>query len=89
MTTLSKRNGERVYAGTYLVQASTNVNGRRLNSVIDNLRKWRQKVGRVDFRIEEYFWGEEALVPNVHRVLLVMKVSGWWVFKGETIVRDP
>ena len=52
--------------GTDLVQASTNVNGRGLNGAIDNLRKWRQKVGRVDFGIEEYFRGEEALVPNVH-----------------------
>jgi hypothetical protein len=53
-------------AGTDLVQASTNVNGRGLNGAINNLRKWRQKVGRVDFGIVEYFRSEEALVPNVH-----------------------
>lgn len=61
-----------IYTGTDLVQASTNVNGRRLNGAINNLRKWRQKVGRVDFGIEEYFRCEEALVPNVYGVLLVM-----------------
>jgi hypothetical protein len=55
-----------MHAKTDLVQASTNVNGRGLNSAINNLRKWRQKVGRVDFGIVEYFRGEEALVPNVH-----------------------
>ncbi len=62
-----------MYAGTDLIQASTNVNGRRLYGAIDNVRKRRQKVGRVDFRVEEHFWSEEALVTNVHRVLLVMK----------------
>ena len=65
--------GDRAYVGTDLVQASTNVDGRRLNGAIDNLRERRQKVGRVDFRVEEDFRGEEPLVPDVHRVLLVMK----------------
>lgn len=57
-------------ARTDLVQASTNVDGRGLNGAIDNLRKWGQEVGRVDFRIEEDLGSEEALVPNVDRVLL-------------------
>ena len=61
-------------ASTDLVQASTNVDGRSLNGAIYNLRKWGQEVGRVDFRIEEDFGSEEALVPNVDRVLLSMKI---------------
>ena len=56
-----------------LVQASTDIDRRGLNSTVDDLREGRQEIGRVDFRIEEDFRGEEALIPDVHRVLLVMK----------------
>jgi hypothetical protein len=65
-------------ARTDLVQAATNVDGRSLNGTIDDLREWGQKVGRVYFWIEEDFRCEEALVPNVDRVVLSMEVSRWW-----------
>ena len=60
-----------------LVQASTDIDRRGLNSTVDDLREGRQEIGRVDFRIEEDFRGEEALVTNVHGVLLRIQVSNW------------
>ena len=60
-----------------LVQASTDIDRRGLNSTVDDLREGRQEIGRVDFRIEEDFRGEEALVTNVHGVLLRIEVSNW------------
>ena len=73
-----KEKKKTINAGTDLVQAATNVDGRSLNGAIDDLREWGQKVGRVYFWIEEDFRCEEALVSNVDRVLLSMKVSRWW-----------
>ncbi len=60
---------------TILIQASTDIDRRGLNSTIDDLREGRQEIGRVDFRVEKDFGGEEALVTNVHGVLLQRKVS--------------
>ena len=71
------RNGGKAWVETDFVQAPTNVNGRRLNGAINDLWKWCQEVRGVDFRIEEYFRGEEALVSNIYRVLLPIKVSRW------------
>lgn len=58
-----------------LVQASTSVNRRSLDDVVDNLWKGRQEVGRVDFGIEEDFGGKEALVTNV-KVVFLPRQSG-------------
>lgn len=74
---------------THLVQASTDIDGRGLNRAVDDLRERRQEIGRVNFRIEEDFRGEEALVTNVHRVLLRIGVNNWQSFRRDTVVRDP
>jgi hypothetical protein len=41
-----------------------------LDDVVDDLRERSEEVGGVDFRVEEDFGGEEALVPNIDRIRL-------------------
>ena len=54
----------------YLVQSTADIDRRRLNDVVHNLGKRRQEVGRVDFRVEENLWREEALVSYIDIVFL-------------------
>jgi hypothetical protein len=55
---------------SYLVQATTNVDGTRLNYVINDVREGCEEVGGVDFRVKEDLWGEKALVAYINGVFL-------------------
>lgn len=48
-----------------LVEAAADVDGGGLDDAVDDGGQRRQEVGRVDFRVEEDFGGEEALVADV------------------------
>ena len=60
-----------------LVQASSDIDWRSLDDSVNDLGEGSQKVGRVDFGVEEDFRGEETLVSDVEVVFLVCQhVSG-------------
>jgi len=53
-----------------LIQPTTNIDGRGLNHLIDDLRERGEEIGRVDFGVEEDFGGEESFVSYVEGVFL-------------------
>lgn len=53
---------------SYLVKTTARVDGRRLDNLINNVRKWRQKVRARQLRIKKDFRAEKALVAHVHLI---------------------
>lgn len=57
------------------VQPTTNVDGTRLDHLVDDLRQRGQEIGTVDFGIEEDFGSEETFVSYVEGVVLQIDVT--------------
>lgn len=58
-------------ARAYLVQTAANVNWGRLDHIVHDVGQWCQKVGGVDFRIEENFRSKEPFISDINGVLLL------------------
>jgi hypothetical protein len=54
----------------YFIQTTTNIDGRRLDDVVDDVRKGCQKVRRIDLRVEEDFRSEESFVADINGIFL-------------------
>jgi hypothetical protein len=56
----------------YLVQTAANVDGRRLDHVINDFGKGCEEIGRVYFWVKEDFRGQKTLVAHIDGIFLAM-----------------
>ncbi len=70
----------------YLVQPTTNVDGRLLDNTVDDLRKRCQEVRGVDFRVKEDLRSEESFVAHINRVFLNNKAKDIQVSRSRSFI---
>jgi hypothetical protein len=58
----------------YLVESSPDINGGRLDDVINHIRQRSQEIARIDLGVEEDFRGQEALVSDINADLASAKL---------------